>query len=138
MSNFKYQVKGNDCWLVFGDYRMKIRWNKRWIQPGSTIVTIPSSITLNKSSIEFTSFTTETLTATVTPTSYSGTLVWSSSDESVATVSTVGVVTPIEYQVQPAEYPTCTITCKSSLDNSVKATCFVKVKVDLAPAPEGQ
>lgn len=128
MSNFSYLIKGDKCWLIFGGYRMKIRWSKRWIQPGSTVSIVPD-IKLDKSSITFTNFVgTSTITATATPETYSGSLIWESSNTSIATVSQEGVVTPVKYTTIPAS-TSCVITCKSSIDPSAKATCTVTSNV---------
>lgn len=79
-----------------------------------------TGITLNKSSMTLGRVTTETLTASFTPANISPTPVvtWSSSDESVATVSSSGVVTA----VSPG---TATITARAG---SRTATCTVKVQ----------
>ena len=54
-----------------------------------------TSVSLNKSSINLNTGATETLTATVSPVGAYPNVVWSSSDETVATVSSTGVVTAV-------------------------------------------
>lgn len=64
---------------------------------------------------------TETLTATVAPeNAMDMTIVWSTSDESMATVSDAGVVTAVAAG-------TTTITATSNDDNTKFATCAVTV-----------
>lgn len=75
-----------------------------------------TSITLNKTSLTFGDLKTQTLTATVSPSNASGSVVWKSSNTSVATVSN-GIVTPIKDG-------SCTIT--ASID-SVSASCSITV-----------
>jgi len=75
-----------------------------------------TSITLNKTSLTFEELNTQTLTATVSPSNASGSVVWTSSNTSVATVSN-GVVTPLKDG-------SCTIT--ASID-SVSATCSITI-----------
>jgi glycerophosphoryl diester phosphodiesterase len=75
-----------------------------------------TSITLNKTSLTFEDLKTQTLTATVQPSNASGSVVWKSSNTSVATVSN-GIVTPLKDG-------SCTIT--ASID-SVSATCSITV-----------
>jgi glycerophosphoryl diester phosphodiesterase len=75
-----------------------------------------TSITLNKTNLTFEELKTQTLTATVSPSNASGSVVWKSSNTSVATVSN-GIVTPIKDG-------SCTIT--ASID-SVSASCSITV-----------
>lgn len=75
-----------------------------------------TSITLNKTSLTFEELKTQTLTATVAPSNASGSVVWKSSNTSIATVSN-GVVTPLKDG-------SCTIT--ASID-SVNASCNITV-----------
>lgn len=77
-----------------------------------------SAITLNKSTINFTSLGTDTLTATVTPSNTTDTVVWSTSDSGVATVNN-GVVTAVGLGTA-----TITATCGGKTD-----TCTVSVSV---------
>ena len=84
-----------------------------------------TSIELNKTSLVLyrgTSIVTETLTATVTPSDASNTAVtWTSSNTSVATVSSSGVVTG-------KSKGTATITVTAKDGNGAHATCAVEVK----------
>lgn len=75
------------------------------------------SVTLDASSTSLVTGDTKTLTATVTPSSWSGTVSWSSSSTSVATVDSYGKVTAVA-----AGTATITATADSS-----KATCKVTV-----------
>ena len=68
---------------------------------------------------------TVTLTPTITPAKYTSTVEWSSDDESVATVSSAGVVTGVAAG-------TAKITAKSSDDASIKAECTVTVTAPIA------
>ncbi|MBQ7517305.1 MAG: Ig-like domain-containing protein [Bacteroidales bacterium] len=77
------------------------------------------SITLNKSSLELYAGNSETLTATVDPSD--AVLSWSSSDKSVATVSSSGVVTGVSRG-------TATITLSATDGSGVSKTCEVEVK----------
>lgn len=77
----------------------------------------PTSITLDKSSISLTTvWQTEQLTAILTPTPCDQSITWNSSDTTIATVSTTGLVTC----VTPWE---CTITATTV--NGLTATCSV-------------
>ena len=88
-----------------------------------TPVQVPATeITLNATSQKLLTGKTVTLTATVTPSDTTDTVVWTSSDESVATVSAEGVVTGVKAG-------TAVITASAG---SVKAECTVTVS---KPAP---
>lgn len=87
--------------------------------PPSAEDLIPAtSISLSKTSISFTSISTQTLSATVTPSNSTDTVIWKSSNTAVATVSN-GVVTPVKDG-------TCTITATAG---SVSASCSVTVDI---------
>ena len=66
-----------------------------------------------------------TLTPTITPANYTSTVEWESDDESVATVSSAGVVSGVATG-------TAKITAKSSDDASIKAECVVTVTAPIA------
>ncbi|MBO7510908.1 MAG: Ig-like domain-containing protein, partial [Bacteroidales bacterium] len=85
-----------------------------------------SSITLDKTSITIYNGTTQTLTATVSPSTASNTSVtWTSSNISVATVSTSGVVTGVARG-------TATITATAKDSSGKFASCEVKVGQNLS------
>lgn len=86
--------------------------------------TFITDISLNKNATTLRAGTTETLTATVTPENATDAVVWSSSDEDVATVVD-GVVTAV------AE-GTATITAASASDAAIKAECVVTVLAPVA------
>lgn len=127
MSNFKYVIDEDKCYLLIGNGRIRIRWNKRWIGEGAE-VTVVKHITLDKTAITFTNFEgTQTITPTLKPADPEAEFEWASSNELIATVAD-GVVTPVKYASIP-EDPTCTITCTLKSDSSVKATCIVTSNV---------
>lgn len=79
-----------------------------------------SGVSLNKSTLNLLKGAQETLTATVTPSDATNkNIVWSSNDESIATV-TDGVVTAVSEG-------TATITAKSEDDETLSASCAVTV-----------
>ena len=71
---------------------------------------------------------TRTLTATVTPDNHTGTVDWESDDESIATVSSEGVVTGVAAG-------STTIRAKSHANSSINAECTVTVNEDVATLP---
>ena len=80
-----------------------------------------SGITLNKTSLSLNSGATGQLTATVSPsTALEKGVTWSSSNTSVATVSSTGLVTAVAGG-------TCTITCTAKDGSGKTATCEVTV-----------
>lgn len=79
-----------------------------------------SSVTLDKDTLEIYSGTNSTLIATATPPNHTDSILWKSSDTTVATVAN-GVVTG-------KNIGNCTITAYSSANSSVKAECSVAVK----------
>ena len=79
------------------------------------------SIILSETSVSLWGGDTKTLTATATPTIASNTAVeWSSSDDSVATVSSEGVITA-------NDKGSCTITCTAADGYGTKSECSVTV-----------
>ena len=121
MSNFKYEIKGAKCYLNFGNGRMMIPWKERWIPATAEVTTYPTKIKLDQSTLTLgVGGESAQLTATVTPSTASGTLNWKSSKKAVATVSDDGLVAPVAVG-------SATITCSSSLDSTIKATCSVTV-----------
>lgn len=76
-------------------------------------------ISLNKSSATLATLKTLQLTATVSPSDYTGTITWSSSDTKVASVDANGKVTA-------NRYGTAVITAK--LSNGAKATCKIQTR----------
>lgn len=100
---------------------------KMWVVEGSTktksfTVTVngPTSISLNTTSVSLSIGETEQLTATVYPSTASQSVTWSSSNENVATVNSSGLITAVAKGG-------ATITAKSSVDNTIRATCDVGV-----------
>ena len=79
------------------------------------------SVSLDKNVLELAYENSETLKATVNPDTASQEVIWSSSDETVATCSPNGVVTAKKKTVK------ITITAASKTDPSKKATCTVYV-----------
>lgn len=131
MSNFKYEIKNDKCYLIFGDYRMRIPWFKRWIPESADVTVYPTKIELSKTTLSFTLGVTEPeqLTATLVPEGSAGSVTWKSSKSTVATVSNAGLVTAVGKG-------TCTITCTSTIDNTIKATCSVTVEESQNPTPD--
>lgn len=83
------------------------------------IIVNATGITLDKTVLSFEVAVNQTLTATVEPSDTTDTVVWSSDNESVATVSN-GVVTPVSNG-------SCTITATAG---NVSASCEVTVNVE--------
>lgn len=79
-----------------------------------------TSIALNKNTLEIYTGTNSTLIATATPASHTDSILWKSSNDTVATVAN-GVVTG-------KNTGNCTITAYSSANENVKAECSVTVK----------
>ena len=122
MSEFKYQKKDGQVTMVV-DGRIFVRWNERWVPASEAIETLPSKVELNKETLFLGTGKTSQLEATVTPgTTTTKTVIWSSSNEAIATVSNAGLVTAVAAG-------TATITCACSSDPSVKDTCGVTVEI---------
>jgi len=81
------------------------------------------SISVSQNAITLTVGDTATLTASVLPSTANPSVIWSSSDESIATVDEDGVVTAV------AE-GTATITAQSSADDTMSAACDVTVNAE--------
>ena len=94
---------------------------------GSTETVAPTSVNLNKSSLELEEGESEKLTYTFEPSNATNSFTWTSSDTSVATVNK-GTVNAIKEGE-------ATITITSNVDQSVKATCAVTVKKAETPPP---
>ncbi len=93
-----------------------------WSVDNSALVDLVTSVTLEPTSYEFDVLGgTQQLTATVLPsTANDKSLTWSSSDESIATVSSSGLVTSVADG-------TCTITATSNDGTNISATCNIVV-----------
>lgn len=99
----------------------KILYNKYSTYTAPELQQISATgITLDASTLTFDDVTSQTLTATVEPTDTTDEIIWSLSDENVATVLN-GVVTPISKG-------SCVITAKCG---SVSATCEITVNIEL-------
>ncbi|GHV25247.1 hypothetical protein AGMMS4952_02530 [Spirochaetia bacterium] len=99
-----------------------IRDGVPWTKTLNFMVTVAvANVSLNKTSLNLPLYGTETLSATVTPANAANQAVsWSSSDESVATVSSSGLVTA-------HALGTATITVTTA-DGGMQAACTVTVK----------
>ena len=84
-----------------------------------TVPTVPTKVTLSKTSATLAVGKSLTLTKTVTPTDAETSYTWTSSNKAVATVTSSGVVKAVAAG-------TATITVKTS--NGKTATCKVTVK----------
>ncbi len=107
------------AWKIFGDSASssaKSICMQAYPGDGSSGTITPTSVSLNKSSLSLTVGATSTLVASILPTGATGTVTWSSSNTSVATVNN-GTVTAVSAG-------TATITAKV---NSLTATCSVTV-----------
>ena len=86
-----------------------------------TVTQLVTGITLSQSSLSLTIGDSQTLTATIQPSNASNkNVTWTSSNQSVATVSQTGMVTAVGVG-------TCTITCAAVDDSGQTATCSVTV-----------
>lgn len=96
---------------------------------GQTTPTV-SSVTVAPTSVTLDPNDTQQLTATVnvTPSTADKSVSWASSNPSVATVSTSGLVTAVAQG-------TATITATSTLDNTKSGSCVVTVNAPAAPIP---
>lgn len=121
MASFKYLKKGNKVYVSFAEGRILIPWNERWVPAAESITILPTSVALDASTATLEISKTKSLVATVSPNNASDkTVIWSSSDTTIATVSNAGLVTAVKEG-------SATITCACNADKSVKATCAVTV-----------
>lgn len=81
------------------------------------LASLPTGISLSKTTVSLIEGETETITATVTPSSATQTVTWTSSNESVATVDDNGTITAVE-----AGSATITATTVNSLTASCEVT----------------
>ena len=81
---------------------------------------LPTSVTLSQTTATVNVGESFDLSATVSPNNTSQTVIWSSSDSNVATVSNQGLVTS-------TGGGTATITARSKLNNNIYATCTLNV-----------
>lgn len=132
MSAFKYIQENGKTYLVI-DNRMKIRWAQRFVPAAESVTVLPSSVSLNKSTLTLKVEGTETLTATILPSNTTDkSVTWASSDETVATVSNEGLVTAVKVG-------TAKITCTSKANTSLKAECALTVEAKEANSePEAE
>ena len=96
-----------------------------FIMTGSSTTVAATGVTLNQTILTLTGAgQTSTLTATVTPSNATNkSVTWSSSDESVATVSSEGVVTAVANG-------TATITATTADGTNLSASCEVTVEIE--------
>ena len=104
-----------------------VEWKTFKVQYDATVDV--TSVTLDKTELSMTVEDTDQLTATVLPAEAEQSVLWTSSDEQVATVLEDGTVTAV------AE-GTATITAKSAADETKFATCEVTVKSNKSIAIE--
>lgn len=83
-----------------------------------------TGVSVDKTTLEVEVGDTSQLVATVTPANANQAVIWSSSDQTIATVNNTGLVTAI------AE-GTATITAESVEDNTKIATCEVTVAEEI-------
>ncbi|MCD8143302.1 MAG: Ig-like domain-containing protein, partial [Clostridiales bacterium] len=82
------------------------------------------SLTLSASKVSLAAGATLRLTATISPEDWSGTVTWASSDTSVATVSSTGLVTWVSAgsctisAAADGQTATCTVTCQEETEDS--------------------
>lgn len=128
---FKYRglkAGKNIIKLVFSNKKQKgkVKYHNVTVKPKSVRSVIISSPHLSNGKLTLTEGDTEQLTATVLPNGVDKTVRWTTSNESVAKVSSKGLVTA-------AKAGTATITCTSKADTSKKASCTVTVNAPEDP-----
>ena len=128
-----FQYKGlkagtNKIKLVFSNKKQKgkVKYHRVTVEPLAVRSVIISSTHLSDGKLTLTEGDTEQLTATVKPDGADKTVRWTTSNESVAKVSSKGLVTA-------AKAGTATITCTSKADTSKKASCTVTVNAPEDP-----
>lgn len=124
-------INGNGVQYYNADMTSKRKWNKDVEEIQLYAYWTPNII--NVTDITLSDFTanlwvgeTKTLTATITPAAASNTnVIWSSSNESIATVSSDGIITAVDKG-------SCTITCTAADGSGITSTCDVTVKQQVA------
>lgn len=92
----------------------------------ANIITLCSKITLNQTSATIKTKDQLQLTATIEPSNANNkSLTWSSSNESVATVDSTGLITGVHKG-------TCIITASSTDGSNIKATCNLEVELPIS------
>lgn len=126
-----FQYKGlkagtNKIKLVFSNKKQKgkVRYHNVTVKPKSVTSVTISSTHLSNGKLTLTEGDTEQLTATVTPNGADKTVTWTTSNESVAKVSSKGLVTAVKAG-------TATITCHAK--NNKTASCEVTVNAPEDP-----
>lgn len=127
--NFKYKglkAGTNKIKLVFSNEKQKgkVKYHRVTVKPNSVTSVTISSPHLSNGKLTLTEGDTEQLTATVYPNGANKTVTWTTSNESVAKVSSEGLVT-----AQKAG--TATITCHAK--NNKTASCEVTVNAAEVP-----
>lgn len=109
------------------DYRFLVESDVTITGVFTEIMTSATGVTLNKNSVTLTEFgATETLIATVAPAEATNkTVIWTSGDPAVATVSNTGVVTAVANG-------TATITA-TTMDGGFTASCNITVDISTEP-----
>lgn len=116
VDNKLYLVRANGTRIDLGTFINATGGTSNFKELSSDKVITCAGITLNNTTLTFTSTNTQTLIATVTPTDTTDTVVWSVDDDTIATVSN-GVVTPVTNG-------SCTITATCGTKT---ATCNVTI-----------
>ena len=128
-NNFKYKglkTGTNKIKLVFSNEKQKgkVKYHRVTVKPNSVTSVTISSPHLSNGKLTLTEGDTEQLTATVYPNGADKTVTWTTSNESVAKVSSKGLVTAVKAG-------TATITCHAK--NNKTASCEVTVNAPEDP-----
>jgi uncharacterized protein YjdB len=127
-------INGNGIQYYNADMTSKRNWDKdvaeiqlyAYWTPNVIDVIDVTDITLSDLTANLWVGETKTLTATITPAAASNTnVIWSSSNESIATVSSDGIITAVDKG-------SCTITCTAADGSGITSTCDVTVKQQVA------